>query len=35
MNIQQLEYLVAVDDYRHFVRAAQACGITQPTLSSM
>lgn len=35
MNIQQLEYLVAVDKYKHFGRAAQACFITQPTLSAM
>lgn len=35
MNIQQLEYLIAVDKYKHFGRAAQACFITQPTLSAM
>ena len=35
MNIQQLEYLVAVDKYKHFGKAAQACFITQPTLSAM
>lgn len=35
MNIQQLEYLIAVDRYRHFGKAAQACFITQPTLSAM
>lgn len=35
MNIQQLEYLVAVDKHRHFGRAAHACFITQPTLSAM
>lgn len=35
MNIQQLEYIVAVDRYRHFVQAAQHCHITQPTLSMM
>lgn len=35
MNIQQLEYLIAVDKYRHFGKAAQACFITQPTLSAM
>ncbi len=35
MNIQQLEYLIAVDKYRHFGNAAQACFITQPTLSAM
>jgi LysR family hydrogen peroxide-inducible transcriptional activator len=35
MNIQQLEYIVAVDNYRHFVHAAEHCNVTQPTLSMM
>ena len=35
MTLQQLEYIIAVDNYRHFVKAADSCGITQPTLSSM
>ena len=35
MNIQQLEYLIAVDKYKHFGKAAQACHVTQPTLSAM
>ncbi|MFA6713555.1 MAG: LysR substrate-binding domain-containing protein, partial [Bacteroidales bacterium] len=35
MTIQQLEYIVAVDKYRHFVKASKACEITQSTLSSM
>ena len=35
MNVQQLEYVVAVDNYRHFAKAAEACYITQPTLSMM
>lgn len=35
MNIQQLEYLVAVDKHKHFGKAAHACFITQPTLSAM
>lgn len=35
MNIQQLEYLVAVDSCRHFGKAAESCGVTQPTLSMM
>lgn len=30
-----MEYIVALDNYRHFVKAAEACGITQSTLSSM
>lgn len=35
MTIQQMEYIVALDTYRHFVLAAEACSVTQPTLSSM
>lgn len=35
MTLQQMEYIVAVDKYRHFVRAAEACSVTQSTLSSM
>ena len=35
MNIQQLEYIVAVDRYRHFAKAAKSCGVSQPTLSMM
>jgi LysR family hydrogen peroxide-inducible transcriptional activator len=35
MNIQQLEYIVAVDNQRHFVQAAEHCNVTQPTLSMM
>lgn len=35
MNIQQLEYIVAVDNHRHFVQAADHCCVTQPTLSMM
>ncbi|MFN3589219.1 MAG: LysR substrate-binding domain-containing protein [Spirosomataceae bacterium] len=35
MNIQQLEYILAVDKYRHFAKAAEACHVTQPTLSMM
>lgn len=35
MNIQQLEYIVAIDNYRHFVHAAEHCNVTQPTLSMM
>ena len=34
MNLQDLRYLVAVDDHRHFGRAAQACFVSQPTLST-
>ncbi len=35
MNLQQLEYIVAVDSCRHFVQAADKCCITQATLSMM
>jgi LysR family hydrogen peroxide-inducible transcriptional activator len=35
MNIQQLEYIIAVDNFRHFAKAAEICCITQPTLSMM
>ena len=35
MTLQQMEYIVALDNYRHFIKAAEACGITQSTLSSM
>ncbi|MDD2474284.1 MAG: LysR substrate-binding domain-containing protein [Dysgonamonadaceae bacterium] len=35
MNIQQLEYIVAVDNNRHFSKAAEASFVTQPTLSMM
>ena len=34
MTLQQLEYIVALEKYGHFVLAAEACGITQPTLSA-
>lgn len=33
VTLTQLEYIVAVDTYRHFGKAAEACFITQPTLS--
>jgi LysR family hydrogen peroxide-inducible transcriptional activator len=35
MNIQQLEYIVAVDNCRHFARASEKSFVTQPTLSTM
>ncbi len=35
MNLQQLEYIIAVDRYRHFAKAAEKTFVTQPTLSMM
>ena len=35
MTLQQLRYIIAIDDYRHFGKAAEACGLTQSTLSLM
>ena len=35
MTLQQLEYIIALDKTRHFVRAAEMCSVTQPTLSTM
>jgi LysR family transcriptional regulator, hydrogen peroxide-inducible genes activator len=33
VTLTQLEYVVAVDTYRHFVTAAEKCFVSQPTLS--
>jgi LysR family hydrogen peroxide-inducible transcriptional activator len=35
MNLQQLDYIVAVDMHRHFEKAAEQCFVTQATLSTM
>ena len=35
MTLQQLKYIVAVEKYGSFGKAAEACGLTQPTLSLM
>lgn len=35
MTLQQLKYIVAIDRYRNFAKAADSCGISQPTLSAM
>lgn len=35
MNLQQLEYIVALDIHRNHVKAAEHCHVTQPTLSMM
>jgi LysR family hydrogen peroxide-inducible transcriptional activator len=34
MNLQEIRYLVAIAEHRHFGRAAEACNVSQPTLSS-
>ncbi len=34
MFIRQLNYLVALDKYRHFGRAAESCHVSQPALSN-
>jgi LysR family transcriptional regulator, hydrogen peroxide-inducible genes activator len=34
MNLQEIRYLVAIAEHRHFGRAADACNVSQPTLSS-
>src|SRR5690625_112688 len=34
MNLRMLKYLVALDEFRHFSRAAEHCHVSQPTLSS-
>lgn len=33
MNIRDFEYLVALADHKHFRKAAEACFVSQPTLS--
>jgi LysR family hydrogen peroxide-inducible transcriptional activator len=35
MTLLQLKYIVAIDQYGHFGKAAEACGLTQSTLSLM
>jgi LysR family hydrogen peroxide-inducible transcriptional activator len=34
LNLRDLRYLVAVAEHRHFGRAAEACYVSQPTLST-
>lgn len=34
MNLRDLAYLVALEEHRHFGRAAEACFVSQPTLST-
>ncbi len=33
ITLTQLQYIVAVDTYRHFAKAAEKCFVSQPTLS--
>lgn len=33
ISLTQLEYVVAIDEYRNFAKAAESCFVTQPTLS--
>lgn len=33
MTLQQLEYILSLNRYRHFAKAAEACGVTQSTMS--
>ncbi len=33
MTLQQLEYIVALDEHRHFVTAAERCFVSQPNLT--
>lgn len=33
MNLRELDYLIAIDEEKHFHRAAERCFVSQPTLS--
>ena len=33
MNLRELEYLAAIDEFNHFRKAAEKCFVSQPTLS--
>lgn len=35
MNLQQIEYIIALSELRNFGKAAEHCFVTQPTLSTM
>ena len=35
MNLQQLRYIIAVNRFRNFAKAADSCNVSQPTLSAM
>src|ERR1700761_6649270 len=34
LSLRDLEYLIAVAEHRHFGHAAEACAVSQPTLSA-
>ena len=34
MNVKDLKYLIALAEHRHFGKAADACFVSQPTLSA-
>ncbi len=34
MNLRDLKYLIALSDHKHFSKAAEACFVSQPTLST-
>lgn len=33
MTLQQLKYIIALEEYRHFARAAEVCNVSQPGLT--
>ena len=33
MTLTQLKYILALDEIRHFHKAAKACNVSQPSLS--
>ncbi len=35
MTVQQLRYIIAINRFRNFARAAESCDVSQPTLSAM
>jgi LysR family hydrogen peroxide-inducible transcriptional activator len=35
MNFQQLSYIIAIHQHKHFAKAAESCHVTQATLSAM
>ena len=33
ISLIQIQYLIALDEHRNFIKAAEACFVTQPTLT--